>query len=116
MSIEYSQYGNAAPDMNHQKATGSGAINSTFTPSQRSQLSKITVHMSAQTASPLTITLDAINGAAYDTILVKVSDAFTDIMFVPNDELILDLGDKILITCANSGSATYGIICSFEQV
>ena len=96
-------------------ATGAAAINATTALTSGFRLSSITLHASAALAAEdLVISVDALDGAAYDTVLATVAmDGLTNYTYTPTNDLIFEAGDQIVVTHANTGTKTYGlrIVC-----
>jgi len=93
-------------------ATGNAAISKTSTPSGDSALDSIMLHLSAAGgAGNLTVTIDAISGAEYDTVLLTQDMTLvTDLLWQPDRPIELDSGDKIVIAWANGAGRTYGLV------
>ncbi len=100
-------------------ATGVGAIIETCAPGIAFWLDSITCHFSAAptTAEDFVVTLDALAGTAYDTVLARVDPStLTDganIVYRPDDGLLLcEAGDAIDVAYTNTDGNTYGLrIC-----
>ena len=96
-------------------ATGSGAIATSYAPSAAFWLDAITVHLSAAptTAENLTVTLDAVDGADYDTVVFSTDpstgEGATDICFIPLVPIPCVTGDGIMVQYANTDAVTYGV-------
>ena len=92
-------------------ATGNAAISKTVTPSQEAALDSIMLHLSAAGgAGNLTVAIDAIAGAAYDTvILTQDMTLITDLLWQPDRPIELDSGDAIVVAWANAAGRTYGL-------
>ena len=92
-------------------ATGAAAIATTVAPSGAWRLDLVKVHLSgAGGAGDLTITMDAIAGAAYDVVVLSQDmTAVTDLVWMPDNELIMTADDEIDIAWANAGGKTNGI-------
>jgi hypothetical protein len=92
-------------------ATGNAAIAKTCTPSGSSALDSVMLHLSAAGgAANLTITIDAIAGTEYDTVLLAQDMTLvTDLLWQPDRPIELDNGDKIVIAWANGAGRTYGL-------
>lgn len=92
-------------------ATGAAAIAKTCTPSNSSALDSIMLHLSAAGgAGNLTVTIDAVAGAAYDTVLLTQDmTSVVDLYWQPDRPIELDNGDKIVIAWANAAGRTYGL-------
>jgi len=93
------------------RATGSGAISHTLTPTLGFQLEEIRIHLSdVGTAGDLTVTLDALAGAAYDTILLTQDmSSVKDLAWQPTRPHSFVKGDAIKVAWANGSSRTYGM-------
>lgn len=101
-------------------ATGSAAIAATTASTKRFRLICVTCHLSAgpTTSEDFTVTLDALDGAAYDTVLRSVDlslVAATDFVFVPDGDEIYEAGDQIAVAFANTDTATYGLRIVIEE-
>ena len=95
-------------------ATGSGAIATSYAPSAAFWLDAITIHLSAAptTAGDLTVTLDATDGAAYDTVLFSLDpseQSDTDVVYIPDQPLLCVSGDAIAVAYPNTDGRTYGL-------
>jgi len=94
--------------------TGDEAIAVSYAPGKSFWLDAVTVHFSAAptTAGDLTVTLDAGDGAAYDTVLFRVDPSVdggaTDIVFTPTVPILCVEGDAIAVAYANTDGVTYG--------
>ena len=103
-------------------ATGAAAIaKSSAAHTTAFLLHSVTVHLSAAptTSENLTITLNALAGAAYDTLLSKVNPAagaLTDIVYIPDVPLLCQAGDVIDVAFANTNTKTYGVRIVTEDV
>jgi hypothetical protein len=93
------------------RATGAIAIASTLDPVQTFQLEEFRLHLSAAGgAGNLTITLDAIAGAAYDTVLfTQDMTSVVDLHWQPTRPINFSNGDKLVIAWANASTRTYGL-------
>ena len=95
-------------------ATGSGAIAISYAPSAAFWLDAITIHLSAAptTAGDLTVTLDAVDGADYDTVLFSLDpseQSDTDVVYIPDQPLLCVSGDAIAVAYTNTDGRTYGL-------
>jgi len=94
--------------------TGNGAIAVSYAPNKVFYLDVVTVHLSAAptTAGDLTVTLDAADGAAYDTVLFRIDPSAdagaTDIVFSPLVPIPCAGGDAIVVAYANANGVTHG--------
>lgn len=98
------------------RATGAAAIALSATVPVGSSYSLISVlcHFSAApaTSENLTVTLNSVSGAAYDTLLYTIdpsTGSTTDILYQPTYPLIFQGGDSIDVAFANTDTRTYGI-------
>ena len=94
-------------------ATGAAALSLTANPAFDFYLQNITVHLNSAptTAGNLTITLNAVSGAEYNTLLYSLdlaAGAITDIVFQAEHPLLCRNGDTISIAYANADLKTYG--------
>lgn len=80
------------------------------------RLNYITLHFSAATTETVTITVDSLTGANYDTILVSESlAAATDMTWVPDGALDFKSGNEIKVECTDNGGAnTVYVVVSTE--
>lgn len=96
-------------------ATGTSAIATSYAPSADFYLDSVTLHLSAAgtTAENFTVTLNANDGSAYDTVLVKQDlsvGSTVDLVYVPEDgPMLFESGDAIDVAWANTESRTYGL-------
>jgi hypothetical protein len=103
------------------KATGATAIALTFAPAVVFRLIRVTVHFGVApvTSQDLTVTLNALAGAAYDTVLYRENPsvgALTDISFEPEDDQVFQNGDQIDVAYTNTDGRTYGAEIVVEAV
>jgi len=94
--------------------TGAGAITASQAAADGDKLASVNIHFSAAptTSEDLTITIDANDGSAYDTVLAKIDPAefsLTDYVFVPEGDILLESGDAIDIAYTNTDAVTYGV-------
>ena len=85
------------------------------------QLVSVTMHAdaAASTSEDFTITLDAHAGAAYDTLLysLDLSAASTvDLLWQPDEPLLLEGGDAIDVAFTNTDTDTYGVQITVRAV
>ena len=96
-------------------ATGTGAIATSYAPGAAFWLESVTLHLSAapSTSEDLTITLNANDGAVYDTVLLTQdlsSPAATDVVFVPAEgRRLFESGDAIDVAWTNTDGRTFGL-------
>jgi len=108
--------------LNKDSFTAAGAITGSHVASGDERLCSVTLHLSAAptgTSQAFTITLDANDGAVYDTLLVSVNPketALTNYVYMPDGDLYLENGDAIDLSFANSEGKTYGAQITTENV
>ena len=110
-----------ARDLSVTTATGAGAIATTTSVSANWKLNNITVHLSAAptTSQDLDISIDANDGAAYDTILLSqdlAASSATDLVYKPVGGLLLESGDEIKVAYTNSDGGTFGLRIVGEKI
>ena len=105
------------------EASGNGAIASTMTVPDGDVYRLISVsvnfNLAPTTSENLTITLDDAQGNAYDLLLYTLdvsAGATTDILWQPDQELMLVGGDAIDVVFPNSDSRTYGLLFTVKRV
>ena len=97
--------------------TGSGAISVSYAPGSAFWFESLTLHLSAapSTSENITVTLNAGDGAAYDTVLVKedLSDlggGTEDLEYAPpNGPRLYESSDAIDVAWLNSDGRTWGL-------
>ena len=103
-------------------ATGAAAIaKSSAAHATAFLLHSVTVHFSAAptTSENLTIILNTLTGAAYDTLLCKSNPsvgALTDIVYMPDVPLLCQAGDVIDVAYTNTDTRTYGVRIVTENI
>ena len=98
-----------------------GAIALGLAPACVFRLVRVTVHfnIAPTTSQDLTVTLDALAGATYDTVLFRDNPsvgAITDISFEPDDQQMFQNGDQIVVAYTNTDNRTYGAEIVMEAV
>jgi hypothetical protein len=71
------------------------------------------------TSENLTITLDDAYGNAYDLLLYTLdvsAGATTDVLWQPDEELMLVGGDAVDVAFVNSDARTYGLVYTVKRV
>lgn len=96
-------------------ATGAAAINLTTAEIGPFELVEVTVHfnLTPHTSENLLVTLNANDGAAYDTVLLTINPStylggVTDIAWKPESRFFFETGDQIVLTFPNTDTHTYG--------
>ena len=104
-------------------ASGTGAINHTYTPDIPVAIRQITLHLNAAptTSENFIITVDSGRGAAYDTVVYSVNlstASTTDVILTEqlSDLPILIKNDVLLITFTNTDGNTWGLTVIAEAL
>jgi len=104
-------------------ATGGGAIAASMTVPAGStyRLVSVSLNMSAAptTSENFTITLDANAGAAYDVLLYSLdlsTGSTTDVVWFPDEMMLLEAGDAVDVAYANTDVGTYGVQITMLRV
>ena len=102
-------------------ATGSAAISKSVAVTNLTRVASVTLHLSAAptTSEDFEITLNANAGAVYDTLLYSLdlsSGSTADLVWYPDEDFLLETGDAIDITFANSDTRTYGLQVTTEEL
>ena len=105
------------------EATGTAAIAlyGAVPARQHYRLESVTVNLSAAptTSENLTITLYPQVGGIYNTLLYSLdlsAAATTDLLWQPDEEIILEGGDQIAVEFANTDVRNYGAQLTFKAV
>ena len=105
------------------EASGNGAIAATRNVPDGDVYRLISVsvnfNLAPTTSENLTITLDDAQGNAYDLLLYTLdvsAGATTDILWQPDQELMLVGGDAIDVVFPNSNARTYGLLFTVKRV
>ena len=105
------------PGLDVTPATGTGNIATSTTLNKAFRLDHISCHFSTGTNNSMTITLNANDGAAYDTVLRTITTSTTtDIYWEPDKETILEKGDEINVAWTNDAAYSYGLRIVTEEV
>ena len=107
------------PDQVFSQNLATGALSfTTTTPSGVAfHLDQIIFHSTVAISETITITVDSVKGANYDTILQEVVLVTeTDYVYRPQGDAIFNAGDEIKITCSDDGGVgtVYGIVKTSE--
>ena len=104
-------------------ATGGAAIATSHTvpASGTHKLISISLALNAAptTSENFTVTLDANAGAAYDVLLYSLdlsAGSTTDLVWFPDEPLLLEGGDAIDVAYTNTDTVTYGLQITAEAV
>ena len=103
-------------------ATGAAAITLSTTEARRFKLVKVTVGFDIKpaTAEDVTLTLNAVDGDAYDTVIGRLTPSTGsgtgDIVFTGEDNDIYEAGDELDLAFANADGRTYGARIVTEPV
>jgi hypothetical protein len=79
----------------------------------------VNFNLAPTTSENLTITLNDANGAAYDLLLYSLdvsAGATTDILWQPDEELMLVGGDAVDVAYAGTDGRTYGLVYTVKKV
>ena len=103
-------------------STGAGPINDSYTaPAGAYRIISIACVFDAAptTSENFTITLDDVNGSAYDVLLYTLDPsaaATTDIVWQPDQELMLATGDKVTVAFTKTDANVYGLTFTMKRV
>ena len=99
-------------------ATGAIATTLALDPERFYQLVEVRIHLSAAGgAGDFTITVDANEGAAYDSVLATQDmTSVVSYVYQPDKPLIFDKGDELDFAWANSSNRTYGLTVIYELI
>jgi len=103
-----------------EQATGAVAISLSLAAKRVSRVMTVTLKLSAAptTSENFTITLNALAGVAYDTLLYSVdlsASSTTALIWYPDGELWLEPGDSIDVAYTNTDTRTYGVQITFVE-
>ena len=98
-------------------ATGTGNIAKTTALAKAFRLVEITILFSTGTNNNIVITLDALAGVAYDTVLKTiVPGGATSVAWTPEKDVVYAKGDEIKVAWTNDAAYTYGLRIVTEEV
>lgn len=99
-------------------STGAAALAASLTATYGINITDVRIHLSAAGgAGNLTIKINAIAGAAYDTTLVTQDmTGVTDYVWQPTSPLYLQQGDVLEIAWLNANNRTYGLTVVYTEV
>jgi hypothetical protein len=103
-------------------ATGAfGVISQSTSLGTNFELLAVTMHWDAAqvTSTDFAVTLDANDGAAYDTVLFTAdptSPSTTDLVYTPDTPIVCEAGDEIKVTYSNGDSDTWGLRIVTRQI
>ncbi|MCK4958402.1 MAG: hypothetical protein KAT00_03360 [Planctomycetes bacterium] len=82
------------------------------------ELISVTLHFSADPGvEDLTITLNNVNGAAYDSLLkTQAMTGVIDFVWSPSGRIILQPGDSLDVAQTNALTRTYGLEVTVKEV
>ena len=98
-------------------SSGSSALSYSLDPKPDWQLEHIALHLgAASTGGILYVTLDSVNGAAYDTAILtqNTSTEFTDLFYQPDRRIAFDAGDIVKIVWTNPSTCAYGLTIAYS--
>jgi len=95
-------------------ATGAVAIALSVAITKPTRLVSLTLHFSAAptTSEDFTITLNSNTGATYDTLLYSLDlsvGSTVDLVWIPDSDIFLEIGDSVDIAYPNTDTGTYGV-------
>jgi len=95
-------------------ATGSGAMAVTFDPEGSCKILQINLHLNAASATSedLVISLDSVNGTAYDVNVVTHNmDTVKDLIISAHDinDFVMFAADKLTFAWTNTNTRTWGL-------
>ena len=103
-----------------QQNLGSAVLSFTFEVPQRLQLAQVLAHADAAITETIQVTHDALEGAAWDTLLKTTSlTAEQDFAWRPDGKCVFEKGDKIKITCTDANvvaAETISVKIQFERL
>jgi len=102
-------------------ATGTGAISTSTAIAAEWKLLQVIVHFSSAptTSQNLTMTLDSVTGAAYDTVLYSVNPSLssaTDLVYTPDNYMKFYTGDELVIAFTNTDGRTFGLTIYYQLI
>ena len=120
VNVKTTVAGGTAPTITPATAV-SGAIATTTSLSTNYKLVSVTCHfnIAPTTSEDFSITLDATDGVAYDTVLFSVDpseSSATDIVFIPDGELLFESGDEIAVAFPNTEDRTFGLRIVTQEI
>jgi len=111
------------PQVANASSGGAGQpIALTVTPVVHFELCNITIHLSGAMAAAETvaITLNALDGDAYDTVLrswTPQSEGLLNLAYIPETPVVCENGDEIVIAgSANANNRTWGVRAIWRQI
>lgn len=116
----YGLYVMATHPVNKTSATGTGAITASHAVTGNERVLSVTLHFNTAptTSQSFTITLDANDGASYDTLLFSIdpsASSITDLVWFPDGDLVCEDGDAIDLAYTNTDGRTYGVQITTED-
>jgi len=96
--------------------TGNAEMSLTLAPDESFRIKEIRVHLNAAGgAGNFTVTVNAINGTAYDlNMITQDMTAVTDLVWQPDIPVQFESGDEINFAWENAGGKTYGLTVVYE--
>ena len=93
------------PDATTSQDLSLDALSYTTAYGRKKRIESVTIHASVNITEAVTITLDSVNGANYDTILATENlEGQKDFVWRPVGGWLLQAGDEIKIQCTNANS------------
>ena len=106
-------------DLDEYKGTGSGALAQVLNIGKSFEIVEIRLHLgSAATQEDFEVSIDSHDGSAYDVNLLSVdmsedadgvAGVVTDVVWRPDNPVLINRDDKVNITWTNTDAATWGL-------
>ena len=82
-----------------------GSLSTTTALTGAFKIAYVSIHFSGAVSQTVTVTLDSAAGAAFDTVIDKVTLSSNTDYFLPGDKsTVFATGNQINVTCTNSGT------------
>jgi hypothetical protein len=81
-------------------------------------LNYVTFKASSPTVQTLTVKIDSISGADFDTVILKETICLTDFIYYPDKEMAFPKDSQITATCTNNGApaSVVNIVISTQEI
>jgi len=112
-----SRFTNFDQDFTQDLSAGALSFTTTTTGGKKFHLDQVVIHFSTAVTETITITVDSLKGANYDTVLISCPFASeTDFVYRPEGDAIFNAGDEIKVQCTNDGAVgiAYGNVKTSE--
>ena len=104
---------------NYSTSTGTGALSLSISDIKALELEEVRIHVGVAPAAVenLTITIDALAGSAYDTLIKTIAmSGVTNYIWVPDKPCLCVPGDAIAIAWTNSDGRTWGLTYVYRRI